>query len=112
MLKNKAEIVLGLATLLCAATVAAEDIQGSVQSSAGNAITSAQISVIETGKKNPEIVGVAESDAEGSFTVQDLPAGSYTVTITARGYQKFHQKDIKVSLESPAKINATLQPGP
>jgi hypothetical protein len=51
------------------------------------------------------------TDVTGEFTVENLPAGDYRVTIAAGGFVP-EDKDVKVKSGHKSKLSATLKPPP
>lgn len=51
------------------------------------------------------------SQSAGEYHIINLPAGTYTVTVTAAGFTKSELKGVKVELNVTATANATLQVG-
>ena len=53
----------------------------------------------------------ASSKADGSFSIADLPIGTYEVTFTKAGFQTAIYPQIIVQGNRTATVNAKLQPG-
>src|SRR6185503_20795566 len=55
----------------------------------------------------------ATTDDSGHFRVLGLPPGKYMVTVEAagKGFSKFEQKDIEVSLSKTSSLDISLSPG-
>jgi len=53
----------------------------------------------------------AVSDATGTFTIQALPPGAYTVTISLMGFKTVSMPDIQLVAAQPANVKAVLQVG-
>src|ERR1035437_172305 len=53
----------------------------------------------------------ANSDAQGGYTLPNLPVGPYTLTVTAPGFKHFEQKNILLQVGTNIQINATLEVG-
>ena len=51
------------------------------------------------------------STSAGEYRISNLPAGTYTVTVTATGFSKAELKDVQVELNVTATANITLQVG-
>ncbi len=54
----------------------------------------------------------ATSDTDGHYNITNVPAGTYTVTASAEGYQTSSQTNISVVAEETTKLNFTLVPSP
>jgi hypothetical protein len=52
-----------------------------------------------------------KATAEGLFTFNELPPGSYTLTVTAPGFESYTQMGIAVNVGSTSTVNATLKVG-
>ncbi|HEY1404158.1 MAG TPA: carboxypeptidase-like regulatory domain-containing protein, partial [Pyrinomonadaceae bacterium] len=51
------------------------------------------------------------SSDDGSFTVEQLDPGTYTVTITAAGHKTFSAPDVKIDIGREYSLNPTLEVG-
>ena len=54
----------------------------------------------------------AQTSDSGSFVVPSLPAGLYTVTVTAPNYKKAVITDVKIDVGKPSTLNLALEIGP
>lgn len=61
---------------------------------------------IETGA-----VYASVSTSTGNYTLEQLPAGSYELTVEAQGFNKFIQRGIRVFVGGTERIDVTLQVG-
>ena len=84
-------------------------ISGSVKDEKGAAVTGAQVEIINAG------TGVTDrtttSDANGSFSVTQLPPGTYKLVITATGFSKTEVPDVKVNVTETTTVNVPLKVG-
>jgi hypothetical protein len=100
-----------LALCLLSASAFAQGGQGSLTGSVagpdGN-IPGATVTVKDnqTGKEQ-----TIQASADGTFSVQQLEAGLYTVTITAPGFKTFSTTTLKIDAGRPYTLNATLEVG-
>jgi hypothetical protein len=101
-----------VAVLLCSCSLLAQtfrgSIQGSVTDATGAAIPDAQVVV-----SNSEI-GVkrtVDTDANGNFTVTELPLGKYIVTSSKTGFRTELMRNVEVTLGVITRANLTLSPG-
>jgi Carboxypeptidase regulatory-like domain/TonB dependent receptor len=83
-------------------------LNGTVTDSTGAVVPQTAVSVRNVATN---LVVNAETKGDGSFSVFDLPIGTYEVTFTKNGFEKgvYSQVPIKGSLTTT--LNATMQPG-
>lgn len=60
----------------------------------------------QTGKEQ-----TVQASADGTFTVQQLESGTYTVTITAQGFKTFTSNNVKIDAGRDYTLNAPLEIG-
>jgi hypothetical protein len=100
-----------LLSLLCAAAFAqtiSGDLTGTVFDASGAIVANATISA-----KN-EATGVeanTKTTPTGDYRLSNLPAGSYTITVSATGFSPNQTKGIQVTLNQSGTANFTLQVG-
>ena len=110
----------GTATALALATVAvsigvspafAGELRGSVKDAkSGLPLVGAQVSVIQTSAKNPEVVASTDAGADGSFQLSGLTEGKYVVTVIASGHRPANQKEVIIGNETPQELSFNLTP--
>jgi Ca-activated chloride channel family protein len=97
--------LLAAATLLLAGAAesprAAGRIEGVIRDSAGVPIANAQVIVL----RRP---WTAMSDSAGRYRLLDLPAGRYTVRVSALGYRGLEKPDVTVSAGRTTALDFTL----
>jgi len=83
-------------------------ILGTVTDSSGLAVAGATVTV-----KNAEtgLVRTSQTTADGSYTVTELPIGTYTVTITQSGFQTSVTSDVAVNVAGERRVDIALKPG-
>jgi hypothetical protein len=81
-------------------------ITGTVTDSSGGLVTGAQITITE---QQTAISNSTKTTEAGQFTVPYLPAGSYTVSITAPGFSEYKVKDLVVSTGQTVRSDAQLK---
>ncbi|HWW18452.1 MAG TPA: TonB-dependent receptor [Candidatus Saccharimonadales bacterium] len=83
-------------------------INGTVTDSSGLAVAGAKVTVknIETG-----LVRATETTADGSYTVTELPIGTYTVSISQSGFQTSVTRDVAVDVAGERRVDVALKPG-
>jgi hypothetical protein len=83
-------------------------LRGTVTDPSGAVVSGASVTVKSnaTGAESK-----ATSTSSGTFSVAALPAGEYTVTVTARGFKQTVLEGIVVNLATPASVNVELSVG-
>jgi hypothetical protein len=83
-------------------------ITGTVKDESGAVINGAEVTVTSqaTGEERKVM-----TDSDGNYFVPLLLSGTYTVSITATGFQKFVTNDVKVAITETTTINAILPVG-
>jgi iron complex outermembrane receptor protein len=79
-------------------------IQGSVVDPGGRAIGGAAVAVTS----GPELKRTAVTDSDGKFGVTGLPAGNYTVEVSATGFATKIQENVAVSAGAVATVPVSL----
>ncbi|MBV8207787.1 MAG: TonB-dependent receptor [Acidobacteria bacterium] len=52
-----------------------------------------------------------QTSADGSYTIPELPIGSYTVTVTKAGFQTSTTTDVAVNIAVERRVDAAMKPG-
>jgi len=81
---------------------------GTVKDANGAFIPGAAVDLKET---NTGSGYSTKSTAEGLFTFSELPPGSYTLTVTAPGFESYTQSGIDVEVASTSTVTASLKVG-
>ncbi len=81
---------------------------GSVSDAAGRVVSRAEVVVRDnaTGARSRAV-----TDDAGLFVVPALNPGTYTVTISLRGFKTLVLPDISITAVTPASVRAVLEPG-
>src|SRR5579875_3711222 len=109
---KKTWIVLAFQLLLACGVVVGQSITstilGTVADSSGAVIPGAQITVrnTETG-----IVTKAVTNSQGTFSVPELQAGIYDVTVAKSGFETFETTALHVFSSVNARVDAVLKAG-
>ncbi len=83
-------------------------LSGAVVDQTGSVVLGAEI-VIKDDSTGAEFKTASASN--GTFSVPALTAGTYTVTISARGFKQVVIRGVKIDTGIPASVNATLEVG-
>src|SRR5579864_6354499 len=101
-----------LFVLLAAASLSAQTfrgtILGTVTDPSGAVIAGAKVTVKNVGTG---LERTTETSADGSYSLPELPIGSYTVTVTQSGFQTFVATGVTVDVATERRIDAALKPG-
>jgi len=83
-------------------------ILGSVTDSTGAAIDGATVTArnLDTGLER-----TTRTSADGSYSIPELPLGTYKVTVAKEGFQTSVAADVKVDIAAESRVDATLKPG-
>jgi hypothetical protein len=96
-------LALGCAQLFAQAS-ANSILKGVVTDPSGAAIPGASVTLSGTGG----FVKVVSSDAEGKFTIANLPGGKYTIRVSSTGFNLFEQQNFELQGGRQVTINAML----
>src|SRR5271170_1097086 len=107
----KARIVL-VFVLLAAVSLSAQTFRGTILGTA----TDAQGAVVAGAKVTVKNVGTglersSETSADGSYTLSELPIGTYSVTVTQAGFQTFVATGVTVDVASERRVDAAMKTG-
>jgi outer membrane receptor protein involved in Fe transport len=81
---------------------------GSVADQSGAAIPGAQV----TARSNEQgFTRTVVSNSSGSYTLSEMPIGTYTVTIAATGFEKYSNTAVTVDADHNVRVNVSLSPG-
>ena len=83
-------------------------VRGAVTDKTGAAIAAAKVTVSNAAQA---LHREGATDGTGSYEFLALPPGSYLLTIEAKGFRKFEQKNLQLQVNLPATVNATLEVG-
>jgi len=86
---------------------ASTSLQGTITDPSKSAIAGA--SVVLTNEARLERVAV--TDAQGGYRLLALPPGTYTLTVTAKGFARYMQTDLQLLVNAPATANVQLKVG-
>ena len=107
-------LVCALLVALAAAVPAAHaqvlygSIVGNVTDSTGAAVPGATVTIEQTETKlKRELV----TDAGGAYHFTAVPSGTYTISVTMTGFRTFSRRNVPVTLNSVARVDAKLEVG-
>ena len=83
-------------------------ILGTVRDATGAVVPGAAITLTNKGTSSQR---TATSDGSGDFILSNIDVGSYSVTITAPGFEKYSLPDISLTARESRHIDATLKLG-
>ncbi len=83
-------------------------LNGTVTDPSGAAIPGAQVTALNTGTGQPTSVTASDS---GTYTLPNLPPGTYTVTVTKDGFATSVQNNFVLNVSEAATLKATLTVG-
>ncbi|HUS07211.1 MAG TPA: TonB-dependent receptor [Bryobacteraceae bacterium] len=102
-----------IAALLLAAVIASgqntsQQISGSLRDSSGAGVPDALVTAVQmaTGLSRQ-----TTASGTGYFVLTNIPIGAYEVTVEAKGFQKYVQKNLNVGVNDKVQIDATLTVG-
>ena len=99
-----------LALTLCSAALgqggsATGDLHVIVKDAKGNLVTNAAVTVSDVAKG---VERIATGDGQGGYSAQQLPPGSYTVTVQAPGFGKAEAKDVGITVGGLVELPVAL----
>ena len=105
-------VVAALVTFLAGSPADAQvlygSIVGNVTDSTGAAVPGATVTIEQAETKlTRELV----ADAAGAYHFTAVPSGTYSVTVAMNGFRSFSRKDVPVTLNSVARVDAKLEVG-
>src|SRR3981189_117970 len=98
--------------LLAAVSLSAQTfrgtILGTVTDPSGAVIAGAKVTAKNTGTG---LERTTETSADGSYSLPELPLGSYSVTIVQQGFQTFAATGVTVDVATDRRVDAALKTG-
>jgi hypothetical protein len=83
-------------------------IVGTVTDSSGSLVSNANVKAIQTETNETRTTTTNES---GVYTLSTLPAGTYIVQVSKSGFEVFQAKDIALTMDATARVDAALAVG-
>ena len=84
------------------------NIIGTVTDPTGAGVAGADITIANVGTG---VSNQTTTNDSGNYTAANLPAGSYAVSITKPGFQKFTQQNVRIDVSQSIRVDASLQVG-
>src|SRR5579863_5695934 len=108
----KLRMFLSAFVLLFATTLVAQTfrgtILGTVTDASGAVVPGATVKVHNT---NTGLDRSTQTSADGSYTVSELPVGTYSVSVSQNGFQTSVTSEIAVDVASERRVDIALKPG-
>jgi len=83
-------------------------LQGTVTDPSGSAIAGATVVLANSESK---LERTMETGAQGEYRFFAVPPGTYTLTVTAKGFSRYEQNDLQLLVNTPATANVQLKVG-
>jgi hypothetical protein len=101
-----------LFVLLAAVSLSAQTfrgtILGTVTDASGAVVAGAKVSAKNAGTG---LERTTDTSADGSYSLPELPIGTYIVTVTQTGFQTFEATGVTVDVSSERRVDAALKTG-
>ena len=98
--------------LLAAVTLSAQTFRGTILGTvtdvSGAVVAGAKVSVKNSGTG---LERVTTTSGDGSYSIPELPIGTYTVTVTQSGFQTFLATGVTVDVATERRVDASLKTG-
>src|SRR5262249_22572970 len=101
-------LVLAVSTISGHAQTFRGTILGTVTDSSGSAVSGATVQIKNTGTGLTRTVSTTD---DGTYSVPELPIGTYTITVEKTGFKTGVVSGIQVEVGSERRADVALQPG-
>jgi hypothetical protein len=81
---------------------------GTVTDASGAVVANAKVTLTEV---NTGVSRSAVTNASGNYAFPDIPEGGYSVTVEAPGFKKEIRQNVRVDVNTSARVDVQLQPG-
>ncbi len=113
MKRVKQPILLSIALGMVMSSVAFSQIsstslQGTATDPSGSAVSGASV---ELSNNESKLERTMVSGMQGEYRFFALPPGTYTLTVTAKGFSRYQQTDLQLLVNTPATANVRLKVG-
>ena len=104
--------ILALAFFLCPTAAKAQQLtatlSGTVTDSSGAVIPDAEVTITQTTTNAARAV---RSDGTGNYSVTSLPAGTYSVSVSSKGFETFVARNVVLNVAEKRGLNIQLKTG-
>jgi hypothetical protein len=83
-------------------------ISGTVTDKTGAAVVGADVVISDLGGS---LTRATATNADGLYVAAALPGGTYNITVTAKGFQKFEAKNVVLQVAQKARVDVSLAVG-
>ena len=83
-------------------------ISGTVTDKSGAAVVGARVEIESTGGN---LTRTTETNGDGVYVASSLPPGTYNITVTSKGFQKFEAKGVVLEVAQKARMDVALTVG-
>jgi hypothetical protein len=105
--------ILTVLLLCCPMLLLGQELQGTLNGTvtdpSGAVIPNATVTIAQNGVNGAS--RTIQTNGQGSYTATGLPAGNYTVTVTAAGFQTYTAPNVTLFVAQTRAVNASLKPG-
>ena len=101
-------VVLLVAANFASAQTFRGTILGTVTDTSGAVLPSATVKVVNV---NTGLERTTQTSADGSYSVPELPLGTYSVTVSQSGFETAITKGITVNVAADSRVDVVLKPG-
>src|SRR5215472_662521 len=101
-------VVLLLAASFASAQTFRGTILGTVTDTSGAVLPSATVKVVNV---NTGLERTTQTSADGSYSVPELPLGTYSVTVSQSGFETAITKGVTVNVAADSRVDVVLKPG-
>ena len=102
-------VILALSSITVRGQELAGTLTGNITDASGAIIPNATVTFSLNGIDGT--TRTIQTDSSGNYTAANLPAGTYTVTVTASGFETFAAKDVVLNVAQKRTVNAQLKVG-